>query len=383
MSDSDSTLDFVLEHKGSQKNLFVNELTVKLSWHAQVDLDLMAFYKTKEGDVGGVYSSLYSDQGPGSLTTFPYMELQGDAGLLGNQDGRKEEVLKISKFDHIEELYLVAVNFTDAARNQSSSFAQFDGRVEVSNEKGETITVVLASKEAGSSAVFARIENSNELMGAVLWNESRIFDFKTLRHEIPGANAVSLANKLLLQSKGDSAPLLSTQNIQATLRWKTSVDLDLHCFYTIKSNESSAPKKKKGFFSSLFGGSGSSSEMKSGQIYFGSKGSLDRAPYIKLDQDAGIGDQGGDNEENIWFGNVDCLHQAIIVANIYNKPNSNFAKYDGSVIIKAGSQEIEVPLTESTPGAWCIIAQIENTSGQPKIVNINQTQRNKPESANV
>ena len=123
--------------------------------------------------------------------------------------------------------------------------------------------------------------------------------------------------------------------------------------------------------------------MKSGHIYFGSKGTLDRAPYIKLDQDAGIGDQGGDNEENIRFGNVDCLHQAIIVANIYNKPNSNFAKYDGSVIIKAGSQEIEVPLTESTPGAWCTIAQIENTSGQPKIVNINQTQRNKPESANV
>jgi uncharacterized protein involved in tellurium resistance len=343
----------------------------------------MAFYKTKEGEVGGVYSSLYSDKGPGSLSEFPYMQLQGDAGVLGDQSGRKEEILKISKFDHIEELYLVAVNFTDAARNQSSSFAQFDGRVEVSNEEGKTITVVLASTETGSSAVFARIENSNELMGAVLWNESRVFDFKSLRTEIPGANAVSLANKLLLQSKGDSAPLLSTQNIKATLRWKASVDLDLYCFYTLKGEDQSNTKKKKGFFSSLFGGGGSSTTMKSGQIYFGSKGALDRAPYIKLDQDAGIGDRGGDNEENIHFGNVDRIHQAIIVANIYNKPNSNFAKYDGSVIIKAGTQEIEVPLTEDTPGAWCLIAQIENKTGQPKIVNINQTQRNKPESANV
>ena len=379
MSKTDPQIvDSLLDNKGDSKHLFVSNLTVTLSWHADVDLDLMAFYRTKSGEHGGIYSSMYADGGQGNLNAFPFMQLDQDAGVAGTDaDAEKSETLKISKFDDISELYLVAMNFTDASQNKQSKFASFDGRVTIKNENNEEITVVLASKDEGSVAVFARIEHTNELMGALLHNESEVLDFAQFRSKLPGASELSLANKLLLQGQGDSAELSVLEgDISAQLVWTASVDLDLHCFYESKA---ATVKEEKGFFSSLFGSSSTKShEEKKGQIYFGSRGKISKYPYIELDQDAGIGDEGGDNEENIRFGDISMIKRAIIVANIFNKPNSCFGRYDGRVSVKAGQQEILVPLTNRDMGAWCVIAEINNESGTPKIININRVLKNKP-----
>jgi tellurite resistance protein TerA len=378
---ADNDLDFDLINKGSQKYMLISELKVQLSWTANVDLDLMAFYKCKNGDSGGVYSDMYSDHGTGSLTNFPFMQLDQDAGV-GAGEGSKVETLTIKRFDEIAEIYLVAMNFTDASADRKSKFTQFDGIIEVSNEKDENFKVFLDSRKEGNVAVFARIEHSNDLMGAILHNESKVYSFSDFRKAIPGANRLSLANKLLLQGRGDSAPLnMSSGQISAALNWKANVDLDLHCFYSTKAV--AGEKKSGGFFASLFGSGNSGREAQSGHIYFGARGKIGQFPYIELDQDAGVGDQGGDNEENIRLGDVAVIDQAIIVANIFNKPNARFATYDGAVTIFAGERSIEVPLMESAPGAWCIIAQIDNRSGVPSIVNINQTQKAKPERPDV
>lgn len=380
---STSELGNELLELGSQNHMMVSELTVTLSWTAAVDLDLMAFYKTKSGKTGGVYSEMYSDGGQGSLNSFPFMQLDQDAGV-SEQAGESTETLKIKSLDDISELHLVAVNFSDAAYNKESAFANFDGRVIIENENGERFTVVLASKDSGSAALFATIEHTNNLMGPILslTNSSKVMNFSDLRASIPGAADLSLANKLLLKGRGDSAPLMSVEGqVQATLRWKASVDLDLHCFYV--SQETSA-SSSTGFFSKLFGGGGSSSSVGgSGHIYFRNRGSIQEAPFIELDQDAGIGDQGGENEENIRFGEISKVKEAIIVANIFNKPNACFGDYDGSVIIRAGSQEIVVPLIEKKQGAWCVIAKIENKNGVPTIININQTQSARPTPGSV
>ena len=138
MSDQEELVDPLLKEVGEKRYLFVKNLTVQLSWHAKVDLDLVAFYRTKSGKTGGVYSSMYAEGGQGNLASFPYMELDQDAGVDGSDgDSKKVETLKISKFDDIAELYLVAINFTDASRNQTSEFASFDGQVHLKNEKGE------------------------------------------------------------------------------------------------------------------------------------------------------------------------------------------------------------------------------------------------------
>ena len=380
MSDISEVESLLSSQGDSQKVLFVNELTVTLSWHAQVDLDLMAFYKTRSGEIGGVYSSMYAEGGQGGLDSFPYMQLSGDAGVgAAGGDEEKQETLQIKTLDEIAELYLVAMNFTDASQNRQSEFASFDGRVTVRNEEGKEITVVLASKKQGPVAVFARIEHTNQLIGPVLHNESQVMTFAQFREEIPGAAELSLANKLLLQGQGDSATLSTTEGqVSAQLMWSTSVDLDLHCFY--QSREITVEGSGGGFLQSLFGGGGPKTyPPAAGHIYFADRGSLKRPPYIELDQDAGVGDTGGDNEENMVIGDISVIERALIAVNIFNKPNARFGTYDGRVILRAGEQEIVVSLDTQKTGAWCVIAEIDNRSGQPRVTNRSAVQKSTPD----
>ena len=105
---------------------------------------------------------------------------------------------------------------------------------------------------------------------------------------------MDLVSKKTLAQKGDKAGLLGKE-IKATLRWRTAVDLDLHCFYRLKTDTPPVPQKK-GFLAKLVGMGGSSAE---GHVCFSSRGSKTASPWIFLDEDAGVGDVGGDNEENI------------------------------------------------------------------------------------
>ena len=183
---------------------------------------------------------------------------------------------------------------------------------------------------------------------------------------------MKLATKI---QKGSSIELKSKDAsdgpFHATLLWKTAVDLDLHCFYKLKSSE--IPPPPSGFFAKLF----SSTPASEGQVYFASKGSNSAAPWISLDQDSGVGDVGGDNEENMHFWDIDKLEFAIIVANIFGK-NTNFSQYSGRVIVEGGGNKFEVPLSETKKGSWCIVASIDNRSGVPRLANVNKVQSNKP-----
>ena len=84
-----------------------------------------------------------------------------------------------------------------------------------------------------------------------------------------------LKRKVTLKKKGDATEITlkkkdgAASTVHAKLTWKKAVDLDLHVFY----------KTKDGKF---------------GHVYFANKGQLDKAPYIALDQDAGVGNTAGD-----------------------------------------------------------------------------------------
>jgi len=183
----------------------------------------------------------------------------------------------------------------------------------------------------------------------------------------------------VLAQKGDKA-LIMDNKVQATLFWKTPVDLDLYCMYLPKG--SPAPtQEKKGFFSKLVGGGSRGGTSGAGQINFQRKGSLSRPPYIKLDQDSGIGDKvdsAQGNEENMHFGDLGAVDCALIVANIYGK-STNFAQYEGKVIVKGMGEPLEVPLSETKKGSWCVVAMIDNRTGTPHLVNVNKTMSKKPD----
>ena len=183
-----------------------------------------------------------------------------------------------------------------------------------------------------------------------------------------------------LATKGQSIELKKkgevTGPFHATLKWKTSVDLDLHCFYKLKS-DGPAPAPPSGFWGALKQAFDTAPKTE-GQVYFGSKGSRNSAPWITLDQDSGVGDVGGDNEENMHFWNIDKIEHALIVANIFNK-TTNFAQYSGKVIVEGGGKSFEVPLNETRTGSWCVVARIDNSTGNPQLHNVNVTTAHKPQ----
>ncbi len=178
-----------------------------------------------------------------------------------------------------------------------------------------------------------------------------------------------LKQKVTLKQKGEVANIV-IKDIVATLSWTAAVDLDLYAFYRTKSTIT----PRGGFL-----GIGGIKPGQEGKVFYMSKGSLRRFPWISLDQDSGVGDVGGQNEENLRIAHLDEMDHLLIVANIFNKPNSTFASYDGRVTIKGARQEIEVPLTAASGGNWCVVAHIDNSdSAGAKVYNVNQVQQKAP-----
>ena len=158
---------------------------------------------------------------------------------------------------------------------------------------------------------------------------------------------VKSGTPIAIQPKGDA-----NQGINAKLIWKSAVDLDLYVMYELQNG-------------------------KTGTVYYGSKGRKDSEPFITLDGDAGVGDTGGDNEENMDFRDMSKVKHAIIVANIFAKVSS-FALYGGKVVVSSPSTAFTVPLTAIRPGSWCTLARIDNTGTETKLINVNKTQLTKP-----
>lgn len=153
---------------------------------------------------------------------------------------------------------------------------------------------------------------------------------------------------------GESARLDTSQpitQINIKLQWTAAVDLDLHAFFRTKSGID-------------------------GCVYFGNP----KEGHIKLDFDAGIGDEGGQNEENITIKSLGDLDGILFATKIFNKGGS-YADYDGRVTVKTNNGDnIEVRLTAQKQADWCVIAKITNESKQgPSVVNVNRVTDSDPD----
>ena len=176
----------ILQRKGQEVTISVNELVILLTWTEDVDLDLLAFYRAKDGQAGGIFSENYPGGTLGSLETFPFIELSCDDGLE-TSCREKEEMLRISELSHMAEIYIVILNYTDAVVNKSSAFIDYDGSVSVFIDKWEKIEIPLNSPEKGYAAVVCKIDNTSP-EGAKLINLNNVMDFKEFMSTVPGAN---------------------------------------------------------------------------------------------------------------------------------------------------------------------------------------------------
>jgi len=352
----------ILKAKGDEAYISVKQLMVTLEWSASVDLDLMAFYKTKDGQVGSVFSENYAGGSMGRLNTFPFIQLSGDAGV-GSRGGPNEEVLRITKLDHIQELYICAINFADASQNRNATFSQYDGHVIVNDEKGKSISVPLDSNQPGTVAVIARIDNTG-FMGAKLINENRLMDMPTFQATIPGASLLKLSSKVFLKQKGDTVKLKPKGSgglgeIVVNLNWNQQqgqaqrkgligrmltgggtdgIDLDLGCLFQLATGQ-------KGVVQAL------------GNAF----GSYGQSPYVMLSGDDRTGAWAQGEDLRINGEHVGQIRRVLVYAFIYEGIRK-WSQADAVVTIKQpGAPDVVIELDEHRDGKiMCAIALFDN-----------------------
>ena len=361
-----------LKTKGQEAYVSIKQLMVTLKWTAAVDLDLMAFYKAKDGRVGGVFSDNYAGGSLGALNAFPFIQLSGDEGV-GATGGANEESLRITKLDDLAEVYLCTINFTDASQNQDSKFSKYDAQVTVVDDKGENVAVSLDSAVSGTVAVIAKIDNAG-FMGAKFINENRILNMAEFQSTIPGAKLLNLASKIVLKKKGDSVQIKpkaggKVGEILVNLNW----------------SQGAAPQKSGGLLSKMFSGGGSGGidldlgclfELTNGtksaiQPLGKSFGAYDALPYIFHCGDDRTGSWAQGENLRINGNRISEIKRILLYTYIYEGV-AKWSQANGVVTIKqAGAPDIIVNLDDPRDGVtMCAIALFENVNNTFKVTKI-------------
>jgi uncharacterized protein involved in tellurium resistance len=199
-------------------------------------------------------------------------------------------------------------------------------------QMGKSISI--ASMQAGSEPMWKKA-----IFGQDRWKSER---------------SVTEANRRVVLSVGETARLSTATpitNIKVKLEWTAPVDLDLHAFFRAKNGSVN------------------------GHVYFMNKLEVG----ICLDHDAGIGDRGGRNQENITLTSIDGFQEILFATKIFRKGGS-YADYDGRVSVKTNNgDEVVVPLTSRECSDWCVIAKITNDVNGPTVANVNRVTNHEPD----
>ena len=167
--------------------------------------------------------------------------------------------------------------------------------------------------------------------------------------------AVTAANRRVILSVGESMRLNASDpitKINIKLQWTAAVDLDLHAFFRTKSGSEE-------------------------HVYFVDP----QKCHISLDNDDGVGNQGGQNEENITITSLDDFEEILFATKIFSKGGS-YADYDGRVTLTTNNgDDIVVPLSSQQRADWCVIAKITNAANGPMVSNVNRVTNDEPRAA--
>lgn len=168
---------------------FTGLLKVKLLWQSSTDLDLCLFFKKKDGEVGGVFSSAFRQKKSdlGSLTEFPYMLHKGDEAEP-EAGGESVEQINIANLNEIDTAYVCVLNYGMAIEGEEVNFAHDSGRIEIQSDNGDYFEVVIDAEQQGHVYHVCSIKN-NEGENSVM-NEGVVMDLGTAFDKIPGFSLI-------------------------------------------------------------------------------------------------------------------------------------------------------------------------------------------------
>ena len=168
---------------------FSGLLKVKLLWQSSTDLDLCMFFKKKDGEVGGVFSSAFRQKKSdlGSLTEFPFMLHKGDEAEP-EAGGESVEQINVASLNDIDTAYVCVLNYSKAIDGEEVNFAQDSGRVEIQSDNGDYFEVVIDAEEQGHVYNVCSIKNNNGENSVM--NEGVVMDLSTAFDKIPGFSLI-------------------------------------------------------------------------------------------------------------------------------------------------------------------------------------------------
>ena len=168
---------------------FSGLLKIKLLWQSSTDLDLCLFFKKKDGEIGGVFSSAFRQKKSdlGSLTEFPFMLHKGDEPEPADGDESVEQI-NVASLNDIDTAYVCVLNYSKAIDGEEISFAEDSGRVGIQSDSGDYFEVVIDAVEQGHVYHVCSIKNANE-ENSVL-NEGVVMDLGTAFDKIPGFSLI-------------------------------------------------------------------------------------------------------------------------------------------------------------------------------------------------
>lgn len=145
-----------------------------------------------------------------------------------------------------------------------------------------------------------------------------------------------------LQKKGEIAQIGGIQQFMVTLKWTSAVDFDLAAVYTPKTGAD-------------------------GIVYFGALGDLNQFPYMQLSGDEGVGDVGGEKQEDLRVMDISQMKKIYILCWDYPSVESGqiarFAESDIQVtILDDQGKQFSCALDSNSKGNVCCVAEIDNSS---------------------
>jgi uncharacterized protein involved in tellurium resistance len=157
-----------------------------------------------------------------------------------------------------------------------------------------------------------------------------------------------------LKQKGEESSIDVSKPLTVKMKWTTAADFDLAAAYETK-------------------------EGKQGLVYFGDKGQLNQFPYMALSGDEGVGDKGGDNQENMRIERLDEMNFVWIFCWDYGRiQTGEAARFKDSdvrlTLTDDTAHRIHVNINTGESGNVCCIATIDNSEvGETKLINYSET----------
>jgi hypothetical protein len=172
----------------------LNSVNLSLMWSKDDDLDLMVFYKTKDGITGSVYSENIPGGFYGDLDKFPFISC-GESGLDDSSDDIiSYEKISISDFSQLGKLFFVVTNYAEIVLKKNIKFSDYQAVLKISpsysSDKKNVYLIKANSEEKGDFLVVCEIEVSESTL--MLKNTNQVMTFEELVKTIPGTNKLKI-----------------------------------------------------------------------------------------------------------------------------------------------------------------------------------------------